>query len=44
MAAPGEEGDEGQSDGRHGRQAGAGGRGHVMGEVQHQQQMGAKLR
>lgn len=40
MAAAGEEGDEGQGDGRLGRPAGAGGRGHVLGEVQQQQQMG----
>lgn len=43
MAAPGEEGDEGQSDGLIGQQnEGAGGGSRVMGEAQqqHQQQMG----
>jgi hypothetical protein len=45
MAAPSEEGDEGESDGllgEQGREGGAGGRGHVVGEVQQQrqQQMG----
>jgi hypothetical protein len=45
MAAPSEEGDEGESDGllgEQGREGGAGGRGHVVGKVQQQrqQQMG----
>jgi hypothetical protein len=47
MAAPSEEGDEGESEsdgllGEQGREGGAGGRGHVVGKVQQQrqQQMG----
>ena len=41
MAAAGDEGGEGKGDGpAGGQEAGAGGRGHVVGEVPQQQQMG----